>query len=501
MDRRSFLGAAAAATVGVVGGAAWLANSGGSPSVSGVRPLPILPLTDLTQTTPEIVGLKLGRGSHDFGTGVNSGTLGVNADYLGPVLRVKSGQDLPFAVQNTLDEKVALHWHGLHVPGAVDGGPHQEIDPGATWRPIVPIRQRGSMNWFHSHTHGTTAPQTYHGLAGVMLVEDDASLAADLPNTYGVDDLTLVLQDKAFDATGRLFYELTGAVFEDGFEGDTLVVNGAIGPVSHRAPAGLVRLRLLNASNARFLTLSCAAGAPLVVIASEGGFLASPVETATLTIMPGERYEVLIDMRAAEQSALRVSYGGEAEGLAWLSQRFTGAPVKTALILNADPSLPAFDGAMPKTLATLAPPRREDARVTRDFELNMGDADLAALARDWGNLCGAGGMGVNGRPMKMDRIDFQVSRGEPEIWRITADDMGHPFHIHGCSFRILRQNGQAPPAYAEGWKDMVEVQDGAGASEVLVTFDHPADAATPYMFHCHILEHEDCGMMGQFTVV
>ncbi|MGI9374350.1 MAG: multicopper oxidase domain-containing protein [Hyphomicrobiales bacterium] len=93
---------------------------------------------------------------------------------------------------------------------------------------------------------------------------------------------------------------------------------------------------------------------------------------------------------------------------------------------------------------------------------------------------------------------MKVPLGEAEIWRITADDMEHPFHIHGCSFRILRQRGIEPPTYAQGWKDMVAVQEGV--SEVLVTFNHLADAATPYMYHCHILEHEDCGMMGQFTV-
>ena len=129
-----------------------------------------------------------------------------------------------------LDEVTTLHWHGLHIPGDVDGGPHQEIAPGGIWSPDVPIVQQASMNWFHSHTHGRTARQTYKGLAGVLLVEDDASLAADLPMTYGVDDFTLILQDKVFDGAGRLDYTLTGEVFEDGLQGETLVINGAVAP-------------------------------------------------------------------------------------------------------------------------------------------------------------------------------------------------------------------------------------------------------------------------------
>lgn len=463
-------------------------------------PLPVLPLVDLTGKDPDLVPLRIAASTHDFGTGMRSATLGINADYLGPVLRARSDQTLPFLVENTLDEPVALHWHGLHIPGNVDGGPHQEIPAGGRWRPEVPIRQPSSMNWYHAHTHGKTARQVYHGLAGVLLVEDDASLAADLPRRYGVDDFTLVLQDKAFDGAGRLFYELTGDVFEDGFEGDTVVVNGAMAPVAQKVPGGLVRLRLLNACNARFLDLSLSTGAPLTVIGSDGGFLAAAVETATLTLSPGERYDILIDMRAVESLGLQVSFPeGEPEGIELVRRAMFGDPTVTALTLNRDPSLKAVDGAMPRALANLAPARPADARRTRSFELNMGaENELAALAAAWGNNCGDGGMGINGKPMRMDRIDVQAAAGETEIWRITADDFQHPFHIHGCSFRILTQYGAAPPAYAQGWKDLVAVQ--TGVSEVLVRFDHTADRTAPYMYHCHILEHEDCGMMGQFTV-
>ncbi|MDJ1018198.1 MAG: multicopper oxidase domain-containing protein [Paracoccaceae bacterium] len=486
MNRRAFLKSAGVGAI-LTGGGFALAQS-------GARRLPVIPMTDLTSGIDGRLTLALNPATHDFGNGVVSQTFGINNSYLGPVLRVKQGQTLPVDVVNGIDDVTTLHWHGLHIPGDVDGGPHQEIEPGDTWSPDVPVVQRASMNWFHSHTHGKTAQQTYKGLAGVMLVEDDASLSADLPKTYGVDDFTLVLQDKAFNSAGQMSYALTGEVFEDGFEGDTLVVNGAIAPVVQSVPAGLVRLRILNACNARFLALSMQTG-PLSVIASDGGFLASTVEAESILMSPGERYEVLVDMNALETNTLEVNLDGAG---GFFANLFGGNQTSAALTLTRNANQ-GFTGSMPERLANLGPPNREDAVVTRTFELEMdGDADLAALALAWGNYCGDGVMSINGQPMRMDRIDEEVRKGDTEIWRISVDDMLHPFHIHGCSFRILSQQGAPPPAYAQGWKDMVHVEEGW--SEVLVRFEHDAPAHAPYMYHCHILEHEDCGMMGQFTV-
>ncbi|MEM8801810.1 MAG: multicopper oxidase domain-containing protein [Pseudomonadota bacterium] len=487
MDRRSFLKSTGAGVLLASGGIAW--------AQSTPRPLPIIPLTDLSGGIDGRLALTLAPGQHDFGTGTASETLGINRSYLGPVIRAKQGQTLPFDVANNIGDTSTIHWHGLHIPGDVDGGPHQEIEHGVVWSPEVPLVQHASMNWFHSHMHGKTARQTHGGLAGVLLIEDDASLSADLPNTYGVDDFTLILQDKTFDGAGKMTYELTAEVFEDGFEGDTIVVNGAIAPVSQTVPTGLVRLRLLNACNARFLELSMETG-PITVIASDGGFLSSPVQAESILMSPGERYEVLVDMGASETNALNVNLDG---GGGFFANLFGGDQTVTALSLTRTADK-GFDGAMPTQLATLTPPKPEDATVTRSFQLNMDvGADLAALAMAWENFCGnAQAMAINGQPMNMDRIDEEVRKGDTEIWRISVDDQLHPFHIHGCSFRILSQNGAPPPTYAAGWKDMVHVEDGW--SEVLVRFDYEARKDAPYMYHCHILEHEDCGMMGQFTV-
>ena len=473
-----------------------MGGSGLAWAQSTERALPLVPMTDLTGGIDRRIALNLKPATHDFGTGAMSQTFGINHSYLGPVIKVKPGQTLPFDVTNNIGDVSTIHWHGLHIPGDVDGGPHQEIEHGSVWSPDVPIVQRASMNWFHSHTHGKTARQTYNGLAGVLLVEDDASLDADLPKSYGVDDFTLGLQDKMFDSNGRMTYDLTGEVFEDGFQGDTLVVNGTIAPVAQAVPTGLVRLRILNACNARFLELSMETG-PVIVIASDGGFLSAPVEAESILMSPGERYEVLVDMGATETNALKVGLDGDGGG--FFANLLGGNQTSTALVLRRTADQ-GFTGSLPRQLATLAPPRAADATVTRSFQLEMDvGADLAALALAWENFCGdAGAMAINGQPMKMDRIDEKVRKGDTEIWRVSVDDQLHPFHIHGCSFRILSQSGETPPAYAQGWKDMVHVDEGW--SEVLVKFDYAAPADAPYMYHCHILEHEDCGMMGQFTV-
>ena len=209
MNRRTFLRSTGA---GLLLQAGHLAQAQSTP-----RALPLIPMTDLTSGIEDRITLYLSPGAHDFGTGTASDTFGINNNYLGPVLKVKQGQTLPFDVANSIGDTTTIHWHGLHIPGDADGGPHQEIEHGSVWSPDVPIVQQASMNWFHSHMHGKTAQQTYKGLAGVLLVEDDASLSADLPKTYGVDDFTLILQDKMFDGSGKMAYELSAAVFEDGF--------------------------------------------------------------------------------------------------------------------------------------------------------------------------------------------------------------------------------------------------------------------------------------------
>ena len=262
---------------------------------SATTTAPSLPIPTLIEArNGEPITLALQKSRHRFGSGTPVSSMGISSSYLGPVVRVRNGDTVPFRVENHLDEETTLHWHGLMVPSQVDGGPHSTIEPGAVWTPEITIKQPAATTWFHPHLHGNTARQVYGGLAGMMIVSDEADRDRGLPTNYGVDDLPIVLQDKRFGHNGELVYEPTMMDMMHGFQGDTLLVNGRIGPVAN-VPAGLVRLRLLNAANARNFDLGFADRRPFFVIAGDAGLLAELVEVTNLVIAPAERYEVLVN--------------------------------------------------------------------------------------------------------------------------------------------------------------------------------------------------------------
>jgi FtsP/CotA-like multicopper oxidase with cupredoxin domain len=466
---------------------------------------PKLPLPALIDARDgETVTLSLQRSRHRFGAGPAVRSSGISASYLGPAVRVRSGDTVRFRVENRLDEATTLHWHGLLIPSHLDGGPHNVIAPGETWSPEITFRQPAATTWFHPHPHGNTARQVYGGLAGMMIVGDGGDRDRGLPATYGVDDLPLTLQDKRFGRNGEPVYAPTMMDLMHGFLGDTLLVNGAIGPVAG-VPAGVVRLRLLNAANARIFDLRFSDRRPFHVIAGDAGLLAEPVEVRRLTVAPAERYEILVDF--ADGRATDLVTGPSMHGMGPGAMTTAGGHL---MRFRPDPVLRAAVARLPHALTRLAPPDIASAVAWRTFVLDpmldMGMGMAAMPVRQTASTPDAGHdhaaaarmMGINGRPFAMDRIDVTAKRGTAEIWEIVSAAMAHPFHVHGASFRILANNGRKPPAEQSGWKDVVLVD---GQAEVLVRFDNPAPPKMPFMYHCHILEHEDHGMMGQFAVV
>ena len=189
------------------------------------------------------VDLQIRPGRWSFLPGVKTPTLGFSQDYLGPTIRTRQNSELNLRYHNGLAESVAVHGHGLHVPGDVDGGPQLAIAPGERWQPALSIVQPAATCWYHSHTHGRTGDQVYRGLAGMIIIDDAMTDTLSLPRRYGVDDLPVIIQDRTFDAAGRLVYSLANAD-EDGWLGEAVVINGAIASVAN-VPAGKVRLRLL----------------------------------------------------------------------------------------------------------------------------------------------------------------------------------------------------------------------------------------------------------------
>ena len=507
--RQALLLSSAVAASAAIGNLSRLAHGAASPW------LPIPTLIDARSGEP--VTLALQRTRHQFGSGPPVLSSGISSSYLGPVVRVRSGDTIPFRVENRLDEASTLHWHGLMVPSDVDGGPQNAIKPGAIWTPEITIKQSPATTWFHPHPHGNTARQVYGGLAGMMIVSDGADRDRGLPITYGVDDLPIVLQDKRFRRNGELEYEPTMMDIMHGFRGDALVVNGAIGPVA-KVPAGFVRLRLLNAANARTFDVRFSDQRPIYVIAGDAGFLPEPVELRNLVIAPAERYEILVnfaDGRSVDLVTAPETQNGMGAGMMMQMGRPRGSfgGTETFMRFQPDSASKAVITRLPTGLSSVASPDIKSAVVWRTFVLDpmMGMMGMMAGMRAMGgsarattrdtdhdHLGASQMMRINGRSFSMNRLDVTAKLGTSEIWEIVSSAMAHPFHVHGVSFRVLSNNGRKPPPQQYGWKDVVLVEDRA---EILVRFDNPASPKMPFMYHCHILEHEDHGMMGQFAVL
>lgn len=437
----------------------------------------VLPIPPLLEREEGVFRLKVVEGKHEFFHGIEEDTLGYNGDILGPTLRVKRGEEVEIHVNNTLEDETTVHWHGLRVIGAMDGGPHQVIPSGAIWKVRFPIEQGAATLWYHPHLLHRTGPQVYRGLAGLLIIDDEKSEALKLPKDYGVDDIPLIIQDRRFTSKGRLEYLTRPEDTIDGMLGNTGIVNGAIAP-TFSPPLGLTRFRILNGANARTFYLRFSDNRTFYQISTDGGFLEKPVGRRELILSPGERAEILVNFTSSDRKLeLR---DGEYTLLTFLPGREQGEVDKLPKELVKGPELP----------------------------------DTSRLKRRYFVMQGTGrSVNINGKQMDMGRIDEYVKLDKPEVWVVTnsSHHMGmgmmmgghmgmmgnipHPFHIHNTQFRILSRNGLPPSRWERGDKDTVLVSPGESV-ELLVEFRH----AGLYMYHCHILEHEDRGMMGQFNV-
>jgi FtsP/CotA-like multicopper oxidase with cupredoxin domain len=440
------------------------------------RPLAIPPLAESrVEDGTRVFSLEMQEGTSDFGRGGTTSTWGFNGDYLGPTLRASRGERVRVEVRNGLDETSTVHWHGMHLPAAMDGGPHQPVDPGGTWTPEWEIDQPAASLWYHPHPHGETARHVYRGLAGMFLLDDPAAdeVAQSLPHEYGVDDVPVIVQDKRFD--GSELDEDGSFLSGVGLLGDTLLVNGTVGPYLD-VTTERVRLRLLNASNARTYRFGLDDGRAVDVVGSDGGLLPAPARVDELWLSPGERAEVVVALVPGEDVVLRSERTGQRGGGRFQggSDRFDVLELRAADELAPSPAVPARLAAPPDLAA-------DDVAQTREFRLS--------------------GTDINGKDMDMDRIDATVTAETTERWQVrNADGSPHNFHVHGTQFVVERVDGAPPPPELAGWKDTVFVPQG-GEVDLLVRFGDHTDPDLPFMFHCHLLRHEDQGMMGQFVVV
>ena len=411
-------------------------------------------------------------GRHEFVPGRPAPTWGINGPVLGPTIRVRRGEHFAPRVRNTLAETTTMHWHGVRLPAAADGGPHQPIASGETWTPAFVVDQPAATCWYHPHPHGATARHVHRGLAGLLLIDEPvgapgaATARAWLPQEYGVDDLPVVIQDRTFGPDGALV-EDSRATW--GLMGEEIVCNATreayVDIVAERT-----RLRLLNGSNARVYHLVLDDGRSFHVVAGDAGLLPTAVATDSLTVSPGERAEIVVTLRPGERVRLASRAGREDLD----AGDFPILELRAAAALRPSPQLaPDLGGAPP-----MRPPA--GARV-REFTLQGHDA-------------------INGRSMDMSRIDEVVPAETTEIWRVRNTVYAHNVHIHGVDFTILDLDGAPPPPALAGRKDTVYLPSRASAT-LAVRFGSHVDPVLPYMYHCHLLRHEDAGMMGQFIVV
>jgi bilirubin oxidase len=440
-----------------------------------------------------VYNLKARVATTQFRPGVNTATSGYNTNtYLGPTLVMTKTERVLMQVTNSLTEVTTVHWHGLHLPGETDGGPHQEIDVGETWKPTFTIINEAATAWYHPHPHGhhgstaETATQVYRGLAGMIVVRDANSAALHVPKTYGVDDFPVVVQDRKFNADGGFDESKDEVGIRNG---DSFLVNGTFAGTLN-APAQMVRFRVLNGANHRFLNLGFSDNRSFYQIASDNGFLNAPVQRNRFHMGPGERIEIVVDLSNAQGKTIHfVAYDAELGDTLVPEYIADDFDRSNFILFSLNVTAPTANAvtSIPGTLNNITRYDASNAVTTRSLRLTLPPA-------------------INNAVFDMEVINITSTLDTQEIWSIVnLTNDPHPIHIHDSPFQIVRHlditGKEIPiPAYELGWKDTVIVRAGERV-DVIKDFGGFADPTAPFMYHCHILEHEGEGMMGQFVII
>ena len=453
-----------------------------------------------------VYNLTVQNGTSEFVDQIRTTTRGINSSYLGPTMRFKDGDNVKINVKNTIGETTTLHWHGLHLPASQDGGPHQPIKDGTTRVSEFQVKQKAASFWYHSHGLHKTAPHVWQGLAGMIIVDDAESDTLDLPRDYGVDDIPVVLQDRRFSNDGEMYYDPSRHDTMMGLVGNIPIANGTISAFVE-AKSTLLRLRILNGSNASTYNLGFSDNRPFQQIGTDGGLLEAPAKTDNILLSPGERTEIIVDVSGGKNFILQSrSIGGNegmgrgmGQGMGMMRQGMGGmmnggnSGPMNFLEIRPSESLKS-SSIVPAKLTKIDWLDPKIAVKTRRFMLEMTMGPMMMLGLGNSHT-------INDKAMEINRIDEVVKLGDTEIWEIgNTSPLPHPFHIHDVQFQILDRNGNKPHPGERGLKDTVLVYPGEMV-RVIAKFTDYADPDHPYMYHCHILEHEDAGMMGQFTVV
>ncbi len=396
-----------------------------------------------------------------------------NGTLPGPLLRAKVGDRLIVHFKNSLPEPTTIHWHGLRIPAAMDGVPEHSqpsVPPGGTFDYDFVLPDAGTY-WYHPHF--SSAEQVGNGLYGALIVDD-----LNEPEGLG-EELVLVLSDIGLETDGRLQPPDAGGDFGTlfGREGNVHLVNGKVLPTLHVREGLRQRWRLINAARTRYEQLELP-GNSFVRIGGEGGLLESPQPTARILLTPAQRADVVLEPRLpAELGASRqvpVRWVAYDRGFGTAFNRpnedifqldFVDGPAGAAAalpVLERDIAAPITQGATPVNI-----------------ELTLDTHAEGGLA-----------MGINGVPA-WQAEHVMANLGERQLWTVkNTFDWDHPFHLHGFFFQVVDIDGVAPAV--REWRDTVDVPVNASLRFVVDFDERPG----MWMFHCHILDHADAGMMG-----
>ena len=413
-----------------------------------------------------------------------------NGSVPGPTLRVRPGDTIALRLSNELESPTNLHTHGLHVsPDGASDNVLVMIDPGSAhdYEYVIPSDHPSGTFWYHPHHHGNVAAQVSGGLCGVIVVEDDLD---DQPALTETNERVLVLSDPTIGADDGVL-GVSQMVQMQGREGDVVLVNGQLRPVIAATTGTTERWRIVNASASRYYRLSVSLDT-MHLIASDHGRLAKPQAIDQLDLAPGQRAEVLVRLDQPGQVVLRSAvvdrgmsmHGGSGMGGGMGGMGSSGqAAGSTIDLLTLEVGGP-FKAAPALPIALRALDPVEALPVDRTRDITFGAMGM-----------GSGEFTIDGKAFAVDRVDTTAAIDTIEDWTITnASMMDHPFHLHVWPFRVVDRSNRTP--LDPGWRDTVNVPAGESVTVRVVFRDFTGTA----VYHCHILDHEDLGMMGVIRV-
>jgi len=397
----------------------------------------------------------------------------------GPIIEVEEGDRIQVKLINQINKVTTLHWHGVNVPPDQDGNPMDPVKPQQShnYKFSIPLGSAGTY-WYHPHTHQGASEQIFRGMNGLFIVRDPKDPLRNLP------EKNLFITDLKIDDAGQIPAN-NNIDWMDGREGNYVLINGQNKPVIDIGPNETQRWRLINATNARFLRFAITDHS-LIQVGTDGGLLEFPrADLTEIILAPAERIELLVQGNAQKSGHFDIQM------LPYMRGKMAGKEQAQAIkiaTLNYNPSIKSTDFSLPKRLRTIEPLGTPTATKKIIFQekikMKNGIHAMEFL--------------INGQGYDMMRVDARSKAGEVELWEVSnQSDMDHPFHMHGAQFQVIEKEhlGKVEKLSYLAWKDTFNLKSGE-----TIRLKVKQDFKGIRMYHCHIAEHEDSGMMATLEV-